>query len=488
MAALFLTMKKTILTLLILLFPHPVLAYTELVDLFIDKGTASLMHGGLKRLLKEQDSLDFTAPLFLDSKGKYRIDTGYEYQRTARVFTGRWSGSHAYEERLESAAAAPFTLFDNNVIGSVAVGYGSRWSDVNSDNREEDILVKSSENFEAKKGGLYLNAWNRLKIGTSLISTDYRGRLEVPIEAEVTPSEFVKIGYKRSYIDVAANLAVSLSGKSGLIPLRYGEELNELYVIGNYKGIIYGKYANELGKTGNRRFEGKLSLPWSLYLVGDYQQRDFNFYQGFSVEGKDGGYLQGDFAFREYRAGIGVDPAEKWNLELNYRHWELTSSGGGIANSAAVVDFWPSLIVGNYNHTYDMALSADQYHAAMEYKGDSLNFGLGAQYIYLKTAAKLDYWRSLLFGLGRAGANTVELSTDRVKLLFISLGLGYRWENVSITYTFGQFVPLGTHDNKVAAETTAGGGGGANIWDSITDKIDRNPGGNIQRVLLSVMF
>jgi hypothetical protein len=114
------------------------------------------------------------------------------------------------------------------------------------------------------------------------------------------------------------------------------------------------------------------------------------------------------------------------------------------------------------------------------------------QYIYLKTAAQLDYWRSVLFGIGRAGANTLQLDTDRVKLLFLSLGLGYRWQNVAVNYAFGQFVPLGTHDNKPASATpptsSGGGGGGTDIFESIADKIDHNPGGNIQRVLLTIAF
>lgn len=488
-------MKLTIyIFLLLTLLPQPSCAYTEFVDLFIDKGTSSLMRGGLKKLPEEQEFLDFNSPLFLNSQGMYRIDTGYGYQRTVREFSGRWKRSHGYEERLEMAAATPFSLFDKELTGSIAVGYGYRWFDVNAENNKEEIFIKSSENFEAKKGGLYLNTWDRFKIGASLIATDYRGRLEIPIEAEATLAEFLKIGYKRSYIDFAADFAVQLSGHSGLVPIRYGEELNELYVSGNYKGVVIGKYANELRETGNRRFEGKLTLPWTLYLVGDYQHRHLNFFQDFSVEGKAGGYLQGDFEFREFRAGIGADPTTQWNLELNYRHWDLNSSGGGIANSSAVIDFWPSLIVGNYNHTYSMAVSTDQYHAAMDYKGENLDFGLGAQYIYLKTAAKLDYWRSLLFGLGQAGADTLQLSTDRVKLLFISMGLGYRWKNFALNYTLGQFIPLGTHEIETVSEappSTSGGGGGGEgttTWDSIKDKIDHNPGGNVQRILLTITF
>jgi hypothetical protein len=477
---------------LLLLLPHQSLAYTEIVDFFLDYGVETLMRGGVRKLPEEQEALDFTAPLFLDSKGKYRLDAGYENQRTVRIFNGRWARSHAYAEKLETSVAAPFSLTGKKINGTVAAGYGYRWFDFSAENATEGITLKGDENFEAKKGGVNLSAYDRLRLGVSVIATDYRSGLEVPIEAEIAPCDFLRVGYKRSYIDDAADFNVQLSGKSGLIPVHYGEELNELYIVGDYKEIVYGKYAHELGKTGNLRFEGKVRLPLSLYLVGNYRQRDLNFSQDFSVEGKPGGFMRGDIVFREYRGGIGADPTDKWNVELNYRHRGLDSSGGGVAFSSAVVDFWPSLVVGNYNHTYDAAFSIDQYHAGMVYKGENVTLGLGVQYIYLKTAAQLDYWRSVLFGIGRAGANTLQLDTDRVKLLFLSLGLGYRWQNVAVNYAFGQFVPLGTHDNKPASATpptsSGGGGGGTDIFESIADKIDHNPGGNIQRVLLTIAF
>ncbi|HBG04179.1 MAG: hypothetical protein A2075_16020 [Geobacteraceae bacterium GWC2_58_44] len=484
-------MKKVLFLLLVLLLPASAQAYTQIIDLFVDDGVDALRRGGVKELPREQERLDFSDPLSLDAKGSYRVDLFYEHQRTVRVFNGRRAGSHAFAQRLDTAVAAPFSLLDRKVTGSLAAGYGYDSIDVSATGTGNDISVASRERFAATKGGLYLNLFDLLKVGASVLGTDYRDEPEVPVEAELALTDFLKVGYKRSYLDLAGDFGLQRLGKSGLVPVHYGEENHEVYVAADYRGLFYGRYAVEPGDTGQRRFEGKLALPYALYLVGDCRQRDFSFFQDFTVDQRPGGYLRGEGSYRGYRAGIGIDPSAKWNLEANYRHWDFKSGGGGIANSSAVVDFWPSLLVGNYNHLYNLALSADHYHLGTEYKGDRFIFGGGIQYIYLKTAAELEYWRSVLFGFGRAGENTIELETDRVKLLFLSLGLGYRWQHVAVSYSFGQFIPLGTRDNQaVEPESTegAGGSGGKSDFGSIMDKISHNPGGNMQRFLLTVTY
>lgn len=484
--------RAIILSCLLFLCGTPVWAYTEIVDILLDGGQETLGRGGLRKITDERESLDFVAPLSLDTKGDYRLETGYEHQRTVRVYDGRWSGSHGYAEKLETAAATPYSLLDGKVSGAVAVGYGYRWFDIVAKSPEDEVDVRSEEHFEAKKGGIFLQGFDRFRVGVSLVDSDYRSGLEIPIEAEVKPFDFIRLGYKRSYIDVAADFAVLLEGTRGTVPLRYGEEVHELYVKGEYRDLLYGMYSQELNGRGNYRLEGKIELPGPWYAVGTYRRRNLSFDQNFYVGAEEGGYAKGDISLLEYRMGIGANPSKTWNLEANYQRRRLTVAGGGMAFTSAVAGFWPSLVVGDYNHLFNGAVNADQYHAGVTYKGESVSVAFGLQYIYLKTAANLDYWRNVLFGLGKTDFDSLNLDTDRVKLLFLSLGLGYQWKNVSIQYAFGQFIPIGTREKNDEPDTDGAGGGGGgddeSIFSKIADKINHNPGGNIQRILLTISF
>lgn len=482
---------KFVLFVCITVTPRLACAYTEIIGLFLDDGVRTLARGGIERLPHERENLDFDEPLFLDSKGKYRLDATYENQRTVRIFNGSWSGSHAYAERLESAVAAPFSLYDGKVAGNLAVGYGFRSFDVKADSAKEDVFVSSDEKFNAVKGGFFLKVLDRVSLGLAVVDTDYRSAPEFPLTIEISPVESVKVGYRRSYIDVAGDFAVRLSGNDGTVPVHFKEDVDELYVSGQYKGVLYAKYVNELKRPDNRRVTARLSLPASIYLVGDYARRDFDFNQDLIVDAAPGGYLKGVAAWRKYRIGLGADLGRHWNVEANVRRETLDSSGGGIADSSAVVSFWPSLIVGNYNHTYNVALQSNQYHLGTEYQGENFSMGLGFQYLDLRPVAVLDYWRSLLFGLGRTGDGRLKLTTDRIQMIFLSLGLGYKWEHVSLNYAFGQFIPIATHDTKTTPPSPGGGGGGSggsNIFSSIADKINYNPGGNIQRLIFTLTF
>lgn len=488
-------MRKIILATLtiisISLLPGSCFAYTEITGFFLDEGLGTLARGGLKQLPDNQEKLDFNSPLFLDSQGKFRSDVTYEHQRTIRVYNGSWSGSHAYSNQLEGTVAAPFSLWNGALAGSVAAGYSDRSFDVNVESSKEDISVSASERFSARKSGLFLKALDKVFMGMAMIDTDYRNRLEIPIEVSIAPVDFLSIGYKRSYKDIAGNFSALISGSNGTFPVSYAEEKNELSVKGEYKGVVMAQYTQDLNNPDNNHFVGRMELPGNMYMAGDYTRRRFKFNQEFSVKDLNGGYLKGEGDWSEYRVGAGVRLGEHWNVEANFKRQNLDSSGGGIANSAAVVGFWPSLIVGKYNHLYKVALDSDQYHLGAEYKGDKASFGVGCQYLDIRPVAEMTYWRSVLFGMGTTGLETIKLDTDRIQLLFLSFGAGYRWDVFSVNLAFGQFIPLATHVRSTATTPAVSSNGSSttkDIFSSIGDYINHNPGGNIVRFMASFVF
>lgn len=481
---------NTVVVSILLLFISPCLAcaYTEIPGLFVDEGVRSLARGGLKPLPETQESLDFDSPLFLDSHGKIRADIVLEHQRTVRIYKGSWTGSHAYGNRVESVAAVPFSFFNGSVSGSAAAGLGYRSLDVSAESSPQNVFISASDSYSSKKAGLFLQALDRVSLGLALVDTDYRAYPEVPLEISVRPLEYLSVSYKRLYIDIAGDYSVRIAGNSGIVPVSYADERNELALKSEYKGIAAVQYAQELRHPENNRLSGRLAVPGSVYLIGDYSHRVFGFDQELYVAGQSGGYLKGEGHWREYRAGIGAEFGDHWTLEANYRRQDLDSNGGGIANSAAVVNFWPSLLIGNYNHLYRLAVGSDQYHLSAEYKGDRASFGFGCQYLDIRPAAELTYWRSVLLGFGNAGQEDLRMDTDRVQMLFLSFGTGYRWDAVTVNLALGQFVPLATHKTSASGSTGGSSGSGKDLISKTGEFINHNPGGSIIRFMASFNF
>lgn len=465
----------------------------EVMDTFLDAGVTTLARGGLENLPAEPETLDFEAPLYLDSNEAYRLETRYEGRLTAKVYDGRWKGSIADSDRLETTVAAPFSLYGGSVKGSIAAGYGYNGYEIRAVNEKEDTYVHTKEKYESVKGGVYLNAFEKISLGASIIDTEYRKAPEIPSELEVAALQWLKVGYQHAYSDFATGLDLRLLGHEGNLPLRSLDSINSLYLKLDSPGIK-ARFSQELGSGKNRRLEAKVDLPKWWYLVGAYQHRDYeDINQGFTVDGIPSGYVKGALRKKAIRAGVGKKLQGGWNLEANFRHGSTAFDGGGLASSLAVAGFWPSLIVGNYNYLTSASISANQYHIGGEFTGERYSFGVGMQYIDLKPAAKVDYWRSSIFGLGNSDADSKKLTVQRIEMIFLGAGVGYRWKNVEAKYAVGQFIPVSVRDNKEDEEPSSppaapGGGGGNSIFSEIADKIRHYPGGGLHRLLVSITF
>lgn len=464
----------------------------EVMDTFLGGGVTTLARGGLEKLPAEPETLDFDAPLYLDSKEAYRIETGYEGRLTAKVYDGRWKGSIAESDRLETVIAAPFSLSGGSIKGSVAAGYGYNGYDLRAVNDKEDTYVHTKENYEAVKGGVYLKAFEKVSLAASIIDTDYRKAPETPLELEVAALRWLRVGYQHAYSNFATNLDLRLLGHEGNLPLRSVESIDSLYLKLDYPGVR-AKFSQELGYGKNRRLEAKVDLPKSWYLVGAYHRRDYDdMDQSFTVDGIPSGYVKGALRKQAVRAGVGTKFPNGWNLEANFRHSSTAFDGGGLASSLAVAGFWPSLIVGNYNYLTSASISANQYHIGGEFTGERYSFGVGVQYIDLKPAAQVDYWRSSIFGLGNSDADSKKLTVQRIGLIFLGAGVGYKWKYIEAKYAVGQFIPVSVRDSEEdeppSPTAAPGGGDGRSIFSEIADKIRHYPGGGLHRLLVSVTF
>jgi len=461
----------------------------EVMDTFLDSGVTSLTRGGLVRLPRQPETLDFDSPLFLDSNRSHRVETGYEGQLTAKVYDGRWKGSAADSEKLHTAVAAPFSLLGDKVEGSVAAGYGFTGFELRAVNEREETYVHTKQRFESKKGGIYLNAFQRISLGASIIDTQYRESVQTPVQLEVALAKWLKGGYRHAYSNFATTMDLRLLGHEGNLPMRSIESRDELYLVLDYSPVR-AKLVQELSYGKNRRAEAKLELPASWYLVGEYDRRDFaDIDQDFTVDGIPSGYVRGNLQKKMLRAGVGTRLSSRWSLEANYRHSDISFDGGGVASPLAVAGFWPSLIVGNYNYMTSASISADQYHVAGEFQGDNLSFGIGMQYIDLKPAAQVSYWRNTILGLGNSDADIKKLHVRRIGMIFLGTGIGYKWKNVEAKYALGQFIPVSvTEDDPDEPVPPDAPDDDRSVLSQIAEKIRHYPGGGLHRLLITVTF
>lgn len=469
--------------------------FSEVQNYFLDSGARALGRGGFAPIDADPEAVSLDDPLSLriaSTAKKVRLDTTYEYQRILRVYGGRWQDSHAYSDALETVAAMPFSLMGDDLKLTAAVGYASNGNDVRAYSKQGGIDLSTDTTLDAVRGALLLSYRDHFMAAMTLDGNDYVSGIQIPFEVRIQPIHELAIGYHQSYFHFKNDIQVTISGKSGLIPFSYNQLRRELYAEVNLlEDNLYLHMGIDPGNLDNLYGEGRIGLPYGFYLAGSVTQQGIDgLRQPFTVSNSPGGYIDVRLNNIQSRVGIGFNINGQWNTEFNYVHSQLDFNGGGIADARAVVDFWPSLIVGNYNYLYSGGVSTDQFQLGGTYEGDRWSFQTGLQYIHLEPSFNLDYWRSVLFGFGRTGAGNVTLTTDSIDMIGLFFGVGYRMGPASFKYALGQFIPFASHENK--PETGGGAappsGGGKDFFGQIGDKISHHPGGLIQRLQLTVEF
>ena len=467
------------------------------MNYFLDSGVRTLGRGGVAAINAEPEALSLDDPysLRIAERNRYRIDATYEYQRILRLYDGNWQGTKVASDALETVIAAPFSFLGEDLKLVAAAGYKYDGHDINVTNQQEEVEINSNSHFNAGRAG-FLASWRGvLSAAFTLDANEYSGSIELPFEVKVTPFQQISFGYKQGYHHLKSDIALKISGKSGAIPFAYTQNQRQLYFESRlWDDKFYLRVGVDPTNPSKLDAVTKIKLPHHLYVVGSLRQWEEDMRQPFGLaDGLPGGYIDAFLKQTSYRIGMGWDITEQWNVETNYISSQLEMNGGGAANARAVVDFWPSLVVGNYNYLYAGGVKVDQVHVAAEYKKDRFSFESGLQYLQIKPSFDLNYWRGILFGLGRAGEDNISLTTDRIDMIGLFLGFRYRLGPATFQYALGQFIPVATHEKEGSGATgggaaDSGGGDSKNIFEQIGDKISNHPGGLIQRLQLTVEF
>ena len=474
--------------------PTPAGAFSEVQDYFLGSGVATLGRGGVAALQGEPEAVSLDRPysLMIAAKNQYaRLDTSYEHQRILHIYHGNWQGTHAESDSLETSLASPYTLLGGDLQLVVAAGYENQGHDVMAISRDNNTAIQSDQSFDSGRAALLASYRQKISGALTLDANGYAKALEIPFEVRLTPWESVSFGYQRDYHHINDTLALTSSGISGTIPVSYRYNHREIYLESRLlSGRCYLRFGIDPVDRYNLSGEAKVSLSDGLYLVGAASQWEVaGFQQSLTLAGGvPGGNLDAQLKSRRYRIGVGWDISKRWTVEANYLLSLLELDGGGIANTRAVVGFWPSLVVGDYNFLYSGGLRLYQVHLGTEYKGERFSFQSGVQYLHLDPTFNLDYWRSVLFGIGRTGEGNVNLTTDRIDMIGLFLGFGYHLGPVRFSYGVGQFIPVATHDKTSSSQTAGSSGGGRDLFEQIGDKLSHHPGGLTQRLQLTVAY
>lgn len=483
---------------MILIIPQTINAFPgEVMNYFLDGGVRTLGRGGIAPIDAEPEALSLDDPysLRIAARNRYRIDATYEYQRILRLYDGGWQGTKVASDALETVIAAPYSFLEGDLNLVAAAGYKYEGQDINATNQQEKVEINSNQRFNSGRAG-FLASWRgMLSAALTLDANEYSDSIQLPFEVKVTPSQLISFGYKQGYHHLKNDIALTISGKNGAIPFSYTQNQRQLYFESKlWDDQLYLRVGVDPGNTSNLEAETKIKLPHRLYVVSSIRQWKEDMRQPFTLAaGIPGGHIDAFLKQARYRIGMGWDITEQWNVETNYVSSRLEMNGGGVANARAVVDFWPSMIVGNYNYLYAGGMKVDQLNVAAEYKKDRLSLEYGLQYLQIKPSFDLNYWRSILFGFGRAGEDNISLTTDSIDMIGLFLGFRYRLGPATFQYALGQFIPVATHEKDGAGAAgggaaDSGGGDKKNLFEQISDKISNHPGGLIQRLQLTVEF
>lgn len=485
---------------MIAVLPESANAFSEVLNYFLDSGVRTLGRGGIASINDGPEALSLDDPysLSIAAGNRYaRLDVTYEYQRLLRLYDGNWQGTRAASNALETVIAAPFSFRGGDLKLVAAAGYENEGHDIHVSSEQDEVEINSHPNFDAGRAGLLASYRGVLTGAVTLDANEYTSGIELPFEVKVTPCKLISFGYKQGYHHLKSDIDLTISGKSGAIPFSYTQNQRQLYFESKvWDGNLHLRMGIDPSNPFNLDGETKVKLPYRLYVVGCIRKWEIDdLRQPFTIaDGIPGGHIDAFLKQTRFRIGMGWDITERWQVETNYISSHLEINGGGIANARAVVDFWPSLVVGNYNYLYAGGLKVDQVHLAAEYKKERFSFESGLQYLHIEPSFNLNYWRSILFGAGRTGEDNKSLTTDSIDMIGLFLGFCYRLGPATFKYALGQFIPVATHGNQEAASEAGGGATDAgssddkNIFERIGDKISHHPGGLIQRLQLTVEF
>ncbi len=232
-------------------------------------------------------------------------------------------------------------------------------------------------------------------------------------------------------------------------------------------------------------FRSFLLNQFNIHLSYEFTQHNSqsaNLMENETVQGKFG--LNTEYERLMFKLSKKSGQLQQSIYAIQYR---LENSVKGSFNAGRFGGYFSSLLVGLGVAQSQLGLDAVSAGWQLQ-KNSDWQYQLGLEVSDIQLKAPTDY-RVYSFPVGVLNSQHTELDIQRVRLLQLSIGLGYQWKRVKLFYQMKQLLPIEIQRRasvKVSQPTNPGSG--ANKGASSSFKFDRLPDGNLQTLTLEYQF
>ncbi len=416
----------------------------------------------------------------------------YSMENVFHPKEGSWVGTKVGSESSEAAAVIPF---DAPIVHKSAIAVLAKKFVFNADVPPDDRPTPFHASQKYEEGAVAFSAapFSFLKAGIGREA--YHDHAGLFSEIVLMPLDGVSLGYRTFKREMTLDASLMQSGHLAEMVLSpINESVRELSVGAAVPNMLDINLSIDTSRHGTGVLEGRVFLTESVDAELRMQKNKSDFIDGVTIDGAPGGHVSGGLKYTLNDLELHARSSEtRYTAGIRWSSFEL--DGAGIASGGALLSFWQNLVAGDRYFNYDFSTRSTQYYIGMENKTtERLTLRGGLQYIEAAMDGNFDNWTPFpLLNIGKLDDQTTYLQYTRAVLGAVTLGLSYRYQDVELTYGFGQLVPLRTEKRPKEATATSGaeeGGaaGGKFHLGQIWDKIKENPGGNIQSVKVTWYF
>ncbi|MDI6732510.1 MAG: hypothetical protein QME51_04380 [Planctomycetota bacterium] len=478
--------KVLILFMVFLYFPFWAIAKEtdlEPLTLYLSDDPSVLGSGGLNRYRQK-----IYHPATLSESKKY-LSFLYGNEDVLHLRTGDWQGTSVGSKTNEVSGSIPFELpvLKKSAISFLSKDFASKAdvvdneggvSFISSQDYKGTVVSFSSNPVPFIKAGIGWEEYVNLS-GTSAKTSPNNTFYEVAF----TPSDNLSLNYRHFQRQMHIEILLDKSPYRGSFLFQPVEDVKETAFSFTVPQILQLNLAVENNSSQNINSFIRTNLSESLSLSYHLQRNEFDFFNKILMDGSSKGHIHGTIDYSGNGIEMNFYPSTtRYILGVSQSSFEIDGAGKVIDDS--LLNFWQSLLAGERFFNYNLKTHSTQYYLGVENKTtENLVLRGGLQYILTRPDGYLDHWTPFpLLKIGKLDEEILNVGYTKATLGALTLGFGYRVNNIEFSYGLGQIIPIKIEQRDEAPGIPPTGDGERKGWDKDT----KNSGGNIQT--LQVIF
>ena len=455
------------------------------LSLFIDEEPEILGSGGI-RLHQQSGTNIWRSPAHLTGIKEASLTAAFIRDDTWRVKEGDYKGSSLRSYAFSLNALVPITEKPDQVIGFTMK---SDWVNGRFQNEDGGVGLRYDEDYSQFNVSYGIQPLSWFALGGGIGKENREAEVLYNWEIILNPVQHLDIGYREYQRNFSLNIFAEDDQFRGLIPILHRDRIEEVF----FDADLFPPLSLSISKDLSQRDSYKLTTAYSFSkfrFSGTVEELDVNNREFLSLNGEDAGENRGEIHFKEMTLGGSIHLSFSNEIHLAYRKISIDGEGGGHLKANTVTSFWEEIISGDRIYLYSLGLDAVQYMIGMEsQRSKRLKLRGGLQYVSASPAASLHHWTPFpIIGIGKLDETITNLNVDKIHLVILTLGFSYSRDKWTLSYGFGQYIPIRivkrTEQGETVHEDVAQGG---NFGD-IIDAIKEYPGGNLQTLSIRYDF